>query len=651
MLLMPKRAALMALALACLLAPLACSDSTREGRPQVDPRDRISHNVYPALHGSISEFAVLATNTPLRVEGYGIVADLPNTGSGDMPPNIRMLMLDQLYKIGSPNSNIADTKDIRPEAILRSNRIAVVEIHGLIPPMAAQNAPFDLYVSAYPGTQTTSLETGVLWTSELKIIGLDETLRSLNLGEHDTSRALAVGRGQVLCQPAVAPSTQPAAATASSNFSSHRNLRRARIPAGGFTMEAMPVSLQLYAPSVRIATLVQRVINARFPNRTPYAAAQSDSVISITIPEAYRSNPREFVELILHMYLSQEVPGFTEKKTAELLTALRDPKAPRNEISLCLQGLGRSILDDYLRPQYTSADPAMRFYCAKAGAGMQDVQAIIALEDIALNEQSPFQNAAVSAIASFARHGDSERATITLSKLLNSHNNSIRLAAYEALSYIGSPAVRTYRINKKFDIDLVYCDAPSLIYASQTGRPRIAIIGNQLTLPPGVLYISPDKLLTVNVPETPEAAAAVPDTAPSAVGAPIEPAPLGGPPAKPDPKDQVQLYYRGPLGDKQITLKSTASLPVILTKLAWVPDPHSANYDAKQPFIGLSYQRVIEMLSAMCQDQSLNATFVLQPAPIPLPTTSDLAEEARPEKAIVFPTTAPTTTTAPTKPI
>ena len=595
-------------------------DQPRQGRPELDPRDKVQRTVHPALQGTIGEVAALGTSQPWRVEGYGVVAELPNTGGGDMPPNVRFMLSDMLYKAGG-GSHSQGTADIHPDRILESNKIAPVEVRGLIPPMATRGTTFDLMVSCLPGNQTTSLKDGLLWTSELRVIGL--------AGEQWQTRTLASGRGPVFCAPNLQMAATPGAVGQSGG-----NQRKARILGGGVVTEDMPVTLQLYTPSFRITGLIQRLINSRFPARPPYATAQNDSQISLRIPPEYREHPQEFIDIIVHMYLNQEAPGFTERKAAELVAALRDPMAPHKDISLCLQALGRTIISANLRPHYTSESAVVRFHTARAGAALQDVQAMVVLEQIALDERSGFQREAIAAMAVIANHDrDTMRATVTLSKMLNSTNNQLRIAAYEALLEMKSPAVHTYAVPRKLDIDLLTSDGPTLIYATQSDRPRIAIIGSRLNIAPGVLFVSPDNCLTLNV------------LGPDADGGAEAPLGLASPTTAPaiKEKESVTLYYRGPLGDKAILLKSSSHLAAILFKLSYVPDPRAEGYDPRRPFIGLSYQRVVETLAALCADKSIDASFVLQTPPVVPPSWTDLAAEARPEAPVLSPTTAPAT--------
>lgn len=625
----------------CLLAWPGCGDTTREGKPNVDPRDRVTAPVYPAFVGTVGEIAMLETRQPIRIEGYGVVADLPSTGSGEMPPNVRGILTDLLYKAGA-GSPMQGTEDINPERILESNRVAVVEVRGLIPPMSPRGTHFDLSVIALPGTQTLSLETGLLWTSELKVIGL--------AGSDWETRTLARGHGPIYCVPDAVETRTPAAASISPPVSTAtapatqplraRNLRRGQVLGGGVVEEDMPATLQVLAPSNMRTSQIQRLINTRFPARPPYAAAQNESLIFLRIPTEFRDNPQKFIAQVMYLYLNQDTPGFVEKKAAQLIHALRDPRAPYQEISLALQGLGRTIIDTHLRAAYLDANPNVRFYAARTGALMDDVRGAIVLEEFARNRRSPLRLEAIETLADVARSGPNERTTVLLLSLLNDPDNRVRLGAYQALRVMRSPAIRSYRV-KRFDIDIVSSTGPNLIYATQTGRERIALIGPSQQLPPGVLFVSHDSLLTINVQDTPSTGPAeevVPPAAPATT--------RRDPKKEAEAKMPVLLYYRGPFGTQSIRMKSSANLGVVLARLGYVPDPKSPDYSPRDPYIGIPYQKVLEVLSALCHDGTLNATMVFQPAPPPVSSRTDLVEDARPETSTVI----PTTTTAPALP-
>ncbi len=599
---------------ASLTLLLSCGngEKLREGKAPVTQPDRNVSSIYPALHGTIGEFALLADSQPMPVEGYGIVAELPGTGSGEMRPTVREYLDDQLRRAGAA-SYTKGTEGISPERILASKQIAAVEVRGEIPPLARKGTLFDLTITALPESETTSLRDGLLWTSVLRRIGF-----AADTGlETDP---IAVGKGPTFCLPPVETIMNPAA-----KETGKRSLRSARVTGGGIVTVDRAIRLQLYSPSYRLTLAIDRAINSRFPGRVKVADALGDSLIALKIPPEFNDAPGYFVDLVTHMYLSQETPGFTEKRAAELLLALKDPNAPHRQISLALQGLGRSIVPDYLEPAYISSDPVVRFWAGRAGAALGDVGGLVVLQEFGQNRTSPLRDAALKAIVEVSRNADSMRAAITLGDMLKSNDTAARIAAYEGLRAINARTIIPTVVGRKFYLDLVPSDSPPLIYVTQTGSQRIALIGRTINLPSGTLYISDDNALTVNVAVDAPASSKVDGRATitaSAVAA-----------TQPSDRETVDLYWRSPGGERTATLKCTPNLAAVLVRLGYSPDPKSPSFDPKQPFIGVSYQRVVEMLAQMTKEQAIDAEFVLEKAPPKLITPTDIAEEFRPEKS------------------
>ncbi|MGN6370678.1 MAG: flagellar basal body P-ring protein FlgI [Phycisphaerae bacterium] len=613
-----SRAVCLALISAGTLAGCGGTSEKNKATRTIDERDVVTMHVYPALEGTIGQYAFFADSMPMPVEGWAVVGGLPGTGSGEMSPEVRQYLTEQLYR-SDAGSYAKGTEQYNPERILASNQISAVEVHGIVPPMARRGDPFDLYVKALPDTQTTSLEGGLLWTAPLKVIGLRTDI--------DT-HPVAMGRGPIYI---------PAAAEHPDKQPSGRELRSGRVLGGGILTESRQMRLQLRSPSMRFTAAIQRVINSRFPSRDKCADAISDSIINLNVPPEYQNSPGQFVELVLHMYLSQEIPGFTESQAQKLTKALEDPKAPHKDLSLALEGLGRSVLQDCIQPLYTSPNPTVRFWAARAGAAMKDVGGMVVLEETIKDTKSPLRDEAVQAIIDVSHDGDTVRATLALADLLNSPNPRDRIIGYGGLVAIRSRAVRTYTVAKKMLLDIVPSDGPPLIYATQSDTPRIALIGHDFKLPPGALYVSADNLLTVSVLEdtNPSAATTTPPSDTNVVtasslgtsNATDLDAPQGN--AKEGNKP-VTLFWRSPSGGRTVTLKTSASLPDIIARAAWAPDPLAPDFDPNAEYIGASYQRVVEMLSSMCNDRVINAKFVLGKAS-DIPTGSSDALEGRPE--------------------
>jgi len=611
------RIPLLAGALAAAVALAACESDARRAVPvTADVQTRMTAGMHPALRGTIGEFAALVDAAPIRVEGWGIVGGLPNTGSGDMDPRVRELLLNRLLTIGVGMYSTG-TQNINPEDILASQQIAVVEVRGIIPPLARKGSTFDLYINAIPGSGTTSLANGLLWPGDLKQIGLTF--------EGNDTRTIATGRGPVFIPgPLEAVASQ---AAGGKPVETARALRSGRVIAGGVCAEDREARLQLYSSDWMRTRMIERAINAHFPGRDKAATADNESIIQLHIPAEFRDNPMDFVDQVRHLYLATDAPGFIETRARTILEALQEPGAPHRDLGLALQGLGRSILPEFIQPNYTSANQELRFWCARAGACLQDVQGLATLQEIVRDPGNPFRRQALIAMIEASRGRDTERATQALYDMIRSYNTDDRILAYHALLAIRSHAVSTYNVGLKFMMDVIPADSPPLIYVLEAESPRIAFIGRDITLPPGATFISNDKLLSVIVDDPadgppPIVAAAVP------VRTGLFPATA---PGKNKEKETVTLYWRSPLGDKTALLRTVPSLPGMVARACWIPDPLSADFDPKAQYVGATYQRITELLAGMCADKTIDAAFVVEHSPEALINPTDLALSGRPE--------------------
>jgi hypothetical protein len=501
------------------------------------------------------------------------------------------------------------TQNISPERILASNDTAVVEVRGLIPPLARKGTTFDLYINALPDSGTTSLKNGLLWTTNLKV-------RGLTLSGDDTSR-IAQGRG-----PVFIPSTLEAAVRGVPE-EAPRALRTGRVIAGGVVAEDRAARLQLRVRNPALTRLMDRVINARFPGeREKVADALDDQVVSLRIPREYVDSPVDVVDQILHLYLTPNEPGFLQAKAGELVAALRDPGAPHRDIGLALQGLGRSILPDFIQPNYTSSDPQVRFWCARAGAMMQDVGGMVVLQEFIKDPASPFRRPAILAMVEASRGRDTQRATVVLSEMLRSFNTDERILAYHALLAIRSQAITTYSVGKKFLIDIVPADSPPLIYVLEADSPRIAFIGRPITLPVGATFVSKDNLFTVRVDDEEELKVKASTKVDPAMAKALE--------GLIETKDSttVTLYWRSQLGDKTALVRTVQSVPHMIARATWVPEPTDRD---PLPYIGAGYQRIAEVLAELVSEKVIEASIVVQHVPDQILSPAEMVLTGRPE--------------------
>ncbi|MGC8624526.1 MAG: flagellar basal body P-ring protein FlgI [Phycisphaerae bacterium] len=549
-----------------VLASSACSEQPkRPNRPPISLQDlHLRPSIYPALRGTIAAVATQAYDSPILVRGYGVVAGLPNTGSGEMPPAIRNILFDRLLKSGAGLLS-RDTAQYNPNRILNSRQIAAVFVEGAIPPMATTGTHFDLYVTALPGTTTTNLENGLLWPVPLR------THVRLAVQTNPVAR----GMGPMFCNP----------------FDTHGSLkkpaeiiRNGRILGGGVVTQNVPVLLELYTPSYRISALVERIINERYGGYPAIANAENDMMIHLRIPKKYHRHPARFVRRVMVLYLQRDMPGFATAQAAILIKALRDPNAPDNKIALALEQLGRPIIP-MLRLHYGSPQPAVRFFSVLAGSFIGDQDAIRVLARYATDSKSPFQT---TAIRDLARCGDRVNATLAYSQLLLSTNPELKIMAYRGLDAIHSSHIYHQPFAGKFLLNVLPVNTATLIYCTSHRLPVISIIGRIPALEPGTLYISPHGALTVNYPPIANAAPKGKSSLP------------------------VMLYYRDPLTRRVVELSCQPQLPAVITALASAPNPFSPKFNPRKPYIAISYQRLVAMLYSLCHSEEIPATFRLE---------------------------------------
>ena len=560
---LPMLAALSGIA---FLALVACSNQPkRPKQPVISLQDlHIKPSIYPALRGTIRSVAALSYDSPIIVRGWGAVANLPNTGSGEMPPGIRSLLANRLLKNGAGYLS-RGTQQYDPNRILNSRQVAAVFVEGAIPPMATAGTHFDLYVTALSGTATTNLENGLLWPVPLRT----------HIRKVSQTTSIGRGMGPVFSNPFSSMGTLKKPSEI---------IRNGRVLGGGIVTHSLPVLLELYSPSYRISALVERIINERFGGFPPVAAAENDMLIRLRVPKKYQRHPARFVRRVMALYLQRNMPGFAHSQAAVLINSLRDSNAPDNRIALALEQLGRPIVP-LLRLHYNSPQSAVRFFTVLAGSFIGDEDAISVLAKYAVDSKSPFQR---TAIRDLARCGDRVNATLAYSKLLRSGSPGLKILAWRGLAKIHSTHLYRQPFFGRFLMSVLPANTSSLLYVTSHRLPQIAIIGKVPALVPGTRYISPRGALTVNYP-MPTATA------------------TGAKAAYP-----VLLYYRDPLTHKVVQLSCKPQLPAVITALATAPDPFSPKFNPKEPYIAISYQRLVTMLYTMCQTGELNAKFRLE---------------------------------------
>ncbi|MFQ5807693.1 MAG: flagellar basal body P-ring protein FlgI [Phycisphaerae bacterium] len=518
------------------------------------------------LADTIGSQTLIGAGDPLRLRGFGVVVGLGENGGSDCPSTIREYLLDYLAKEFAPRGPGDRRPNFSPARLIDSLDTAVVAVHGLVPAGAPRGARFDLQVEAI-GTQTRSLEGGVLLPSELRRFDVAAAGKGLVTG-----RVLARGRGVVFTNPFKGTGQNPI----------RQSPRRGYVLGGGWTLEDRTIRLLLQDPSYWMARRIERRLNERFGQSPLTAKAMSKGYLTLTTPPQFAEHPRRFTELATHLYLDN-TPGQVERKLLELSKQLDSPDRKLHHISLVWEGMGRTVIP-HIQPLYTHANTTVRFYAARAGLRLKDVTALPVMAQFAASPDDPHRLLAVRELG----RCEYPQAARQLATLLDSADQEVRIAAYEALLNHKHPSIETHRFPSALDstqvnltLDVVETNAKPLIYVRRTLEPRIAVFGRRTPVSLPLFYNHPDDRVTLNALEE---------------------------------HGDVAILYRTRSGRLAAEpLKVPARVAELVRALADVPLEDDTG---ELRGIGLGYAQVLEVLNALCASRTIPARLVMQRATI-----------------------------------
>ncbi len=516
--------------------------------------------VIPAgVAGTVAEYVDLIGVDELLVKGYGIVVGLGLAGSDEVPQNIRSYLIDEMYSQGLGSYRYG-TRNLEPREMLRDKDTAVVVVGGRIPPGAPAGTHFDLHVEALPGSQTTSLDGGVLLGTKLRLA------LTTAAGPASEVKTLALAQGAVFVNPFIDRT----------KVEEQVKLRSGSIPGGGAVAQSRDIRLELRRGDYRLARLIERRLNRRFGGEADVAEAKSHAFIELRIPRPWRKDYAHFLDLVMHVYLPGG-PAEEEMHAKQLAEAILQPTARHEDISLVWEAMGRQVLP-VLQPLYTSPNQAAAYYACRAGLRLEDALALDGMISFAQEVNSPHQ---ISAIGELGRARWSVRPVHALRAMLSSANELVRVAAYEALLDHGpTSAIQRVRIADQFYLDVVDTDRHYAVYVTRTGQPKIALFGRNIPVLRPLFYCPPDELVTINASQA---------------------------------ERQVQVYRKVPrTGQMSGTLRVEPQADALVRKLGSVPE---RNVDGSIEGLGLTYSQVVGVLHGLCRQKHLPAEFVLQRTP------------------------------------
>ncbi|HVT89895.1 MAG TPA: flagellar basal body P-ring protein FlgI [Tepidisphaeraceae bacterium] len=431
------------------------------------------------LKDTILERCELQNAQALPVSSFALVSNLHGTGDSFAGTNVRQFILKEMVKHGFGSAQHG-FEDMQPEDILKDNRFAIVRVDGFIPPGAKKHQRFDLYVSAIEGNPTSSLAHGVLYSSDLKLNGANTQAPGY------TVDVWATGSGPLFVNPGYDMiSGQPTPEARAS-------LRRAVVMNGGSTLIERALVLRLRQPQLALARSIENRIDQAYQD-IHTAGARDEAIITMGVPDKYGEDWDHFAQVVQHLYIYSS-PDFTVMKTKELIEEANKPDAPLLDISYCWEGLGQTILP-FIVPLMTSEKPDIAFAAARAAAFLGDSSAQAVLMEMARDSEHPFQ---INAVQTLAKLPNSPIINQTLRSLLDSDKTLVRLEAYRTLALHDDPYIVSRAIADKFILDIVQSKGPPIIYASRSGLPRIAVIGNKPHLNLPMLFTAVDKRFSIS---------------------------------------------------------------------------------------------------------------------------------------------------------
>jgi Flagellar P-ring protein len=562
---------------------VGCVQTNETPKPKIRYTSIPKDKSLPALlDGTIYERTILANDTPYAVSAYGLIGQLRGTGDCTAPTSVRTYMSKEIARHKFGDATIPGYGNISSADVLKDPHYAIVVVEGQIPPGARKDDWIDVRVSCLPNNNTKSLAHGVLFETDLKNAGANRDNPS------GAVNSFVRVKGPVLVNPAYAldDATNP---TGPAKVS----LRKGTVLYNGKVMQDRPILLRLREPSRLTSRAIEARIWDRFQPET-VATAEDEGVVQVYVPRAFRGDYEHFLGVVRHMWLVN-TPEFNAAKAKMLVAEATKPNAPLEDISYCWEGIGKDALP-FIQPLLTDGRPDVAFAAARAAVFIGDPTgaAESRLVQMARTPQHPFRLSAVQTLGGLP---PSSALNHLVRELLDSDQATVRIAAYEVLARPMSngspdPDPSVYRTfihppsdpSKMFLLDVVPSEGPPLIFATQQGVPRIAVIGKTPELRLPVTFVAMGSRFTI-----------------SSVG-----------------KDRAAtIYHRDPMREDPVKVVTSPDLPELIARLGGAGPRDEQALD-------LTYGEVVAILQSLADQGQLIASdargqwacsFVLQPPP------------------------------------
>jgi len=425
-----------------------------------EPRPGVSKELVRTgeLGPTIGSLAEVFTAESIVVEGYGLVGGLSGTGSAECPPEIRAYLTRYIL------TQLPERK-VDVDRLIGHRDTAVVRIEAMVPAGAWKDQHFDVTVAALPGTQTTSLEDGWLYTAELKARG--------TFGA--ATRVIARAEGPVFMDKISTSKTDK---------------KLGYVLGGGKVLDEYNMAIGLRRPDYRVASVIRNRLIERFGYGT--AVAISPSRIELAVPAKHREQKLRFASIVKALYLD-ESPEVTEErvKTFVRKLAVSDEKYA---CEVALEAIGNASVEK-LSVLLNSSNEEVRLRAARCVLNLGSDLGLETLRQLALGKNSTYRVEALEVITAAARRGD---ATAISRRLLREPDFEVRLAAYEQLRKLGDVAVGQRLVARSFYLEQVTQGEKKVIFVSRSGQARIVLFGGPIYCRRNIFVQSADGNITIN---------------------------------------------------------------------------------------------------------------------------------------------------------
>jgi hypothetical protein len=396
----------------------------------------------------------------IALQNYSLAGGLRGTGSAECPPIIR----DYLTKAILKNASGVATSEAA-DRLINSLDTAVVEVEAILPVSTSTGNYFDVKVSVLSGTQTSSLDYGWLYLTELQLAGTFGLKMEI----------LANVEG-----PLFFDKLNPAGFDKKVGY----------ILAGGKALVDYKIRLTLKKPDFIIADQIRNRLNTRFGR--DIAKASSSGLIELGIPERYKDKRQAFISLVKSIYIT-DTPELNVKRSQYFIKQLVE-SPNKQESETALQAIGVDSLAE-LKVLVKSDNPEVSFRSARCMLNIGEGAGLQILRQIVLNEKSSYRIEAIEAIASSPSKNE---AIVILRRLLRDNDINVRIAAYEQLHKLGDSSIVRDLIAKSFYIEQIAPPGEKAIYVSRSGQPKIVLFGAPISCKADIFVESADGDIIIN---------------------------------------------------------------------------------------------------------------------------------------------------------